>query len=161
MPEGQSSLVTGVLDRRIDDLGVLEVSHGLDWLPPHNLEVMSIGRVLLRFQETGCLYEIIKYGWVSWFMNRQKFERILAAVYSINASRRQFVINQRRLDALQTLMNNSYGIMDLTPAIPGESEPIFRQLTGFHVGFNRRDIDEVIWDHADPRTRISLYPPAV
>jgi hypothetical protein len=65
------------------------------------------------------------------------------------------------LDALQTLMNNSYGIMDLTPAIPGESEPIFRQLTGFHVGFNRRDIDEVIWDHADPRTRISLYPPAV
>ncbi len=50
--------------------------------------------------------------------------------------------------------------MNLTPAIPGESEPIFRQLTGFHVGFNWRDIDEVIWDHADPAARISLYPPA-
>ena len=158
VPEDQPSLVMGPLDSRIEDLDEFPGNVAYDWRTPFSPQIIAIGGVLLRYQQTGCLYEILMYGWGSWIMNMHKVHSLVANLGSSAATRDRFLASPERLEALRLFCNDSYAVMELTPAIPGESEPLFRQITGMHIGFNWRDIEN--WNAAHPNARVSLYPPA-
>jgi hypothetical protein len=103
----------------------------------------AFGRLFHRFQATGNVYEFLKYGFAATKWNRSIANSVLDIIRTSELSN-IYVTNRQRLDVLDDLFKNSFGVNDLNPEItgvpPGEELGVLPALYGFHVGFNLYEV---------------------
>ena len=159
---GSISHVTAWSTAHVIDLnrpiGQFSFTDACQWTTqPVPLPVMAFGNIFLRFQQTGLLYEMLKYGFFSSMANRALMSQLVMLI-GLDNVRHLFVVHPMRLRGLEEFSISSFGIMDLTRALPGEAVPFMQQLTGLHVGLNQRDIAN--WNLLNEGAELYLYPPA-
>ena len=126
--------------------GVFICGQATSWRLPLSNTAVSFARVLLRFQETGDLYEIHKYGFCSSRVNRLALANMIEILEGDN-HRLTWVTSSHRLKLLQELLEISHAVIDLSPPIrltihidPGDEFDLMTAMSGLNIGFNPRDI---------------------
>jgi hypothetical protein len=113
------------------------------WHHPLSDAARAFGDMFVRFQLCGDLSEFHKYGFFSSELNRFAFSHALNIIQS-PLLRHIFVRCPYRLRLLRRAIEDSFGVVDLTPPLQGRAAEVeFRflpQLSGLHVGVNPRDI---------------------
>jgi hypothetical protein len=110
----------------------------MSWRDPFSVVGHWFLGVLWRYQLTGNVYEMLKYGFSATSANRLVVRRAVHIIRT-HVESVDLVTDDQRLATLDYMLDHSFDVVDLNPehgVRSNNTNPPVPLLTGFHVGFN-------------------------